>query len=91
MEASSTAMRSWRSDAGLAAQRCGLFGVLVRTGKFLPEALEAAKAVRGQPQLICCNTILGKGVSFMENVPLWHGVAPDAAQSKAALSELGLA
>ena len=40
MEASSTAMRSWRSDAGLATQRCGLFGVLVRMGKFLPEALE---------------------------------------------------
>ena len=36
-------MRAWRSDAGLAAQRCGLFGVLVRMGKFLPEALEAAK------------------------------------------------
>ena len=43
MEASSTAMRAWRSDAGLAAQRRGLFGVLVRLGKFLPEAFEAAK------------------------------------------------
>ena len=55
MEASSTAMRSWRSDAGLAAQRCGLFGVLVRTGKFLPEALEALEAleaVEGRPDAV---------------------------------------
>ena len=52
MEASSTAMRSWRSDAGLAAQRCGLFGVLVRTGKFLPEALEALEAVGGRPDAV---------------------------------------
>ena len=52
MEASSTAMRSWRSDAGLAAQRCGLFGVLVRTGKFLPEALEAVEAFADLPGLI---------------------------------------
>ena len=52
VEASSTAMRSWRSDAGLAAQRCGLFGVLVRTGKFLPEALEALEAVEGRPDAV---------------------------------------
>lgn len=49
VEASSTAMRSWRSDAGLATQRCGLFGVLVRMGKFLPEALEA---VEGRPDAV---------------------------------------
>ena len=49
VEASSTAMRAWRSDAGLAAQRRGLFGVLVRMGKFLPEAFEAAK---GRPDAV---------------------------------------
>lgn len=82
-------------DQGDLAAKYAAFGWHVQTVDghdlaALQLALEAAKAVRGQPQLICCNTILGKGVSFMENVPNWHGVAPDAAQCKAALSELGL-
>lgn len=29
--------------------------------------------VSGKPKFICCNTIKGKGVSFMENVYGWHG------------------
>lgn len=56
----------------------------------LHAALETAKTVRGQPQLINCHTVLGKGVSFMENVPKWHGVAPDDAQLASALAELGV-
>ena len=31
----------------------------------------------GKPKCIVCNTVKGKGVSFMENVPKWHGVAPN--------------
>ena len=54
------------------------------------QALEEAKTVRGRPQMIVCHTVLGKGVSFMENVPGWHGVTPDEDQLKAALTELGL-
>jgi transketolase len=54
------------------------------------EALEQAKKVSGKPHLIVCHTVLGKGVSFMENVPGWHGVTPDEAQLKKALDELGL-
>lgn len=56
----------------------------------LHEALEVAKTVEGQPQLIVCRTVLGKGVSFMENEPGWHGVAPDADQLARALVELGV-
>jgi transketolase len=34
------------------------------------------------------NTIKGKGVSFMENNPEWHGVAPKPEQVAAAVAEL---
>src|SRR5215471_11486869 len=40
-------------------------------------ALERARANRGEkPTAIIGDTIKGKGVSFMENNPKWHGVAP---------------
>lgn len=42
----------------------------------------------GQPKCIVCNTVKGKGVSFMENVPSWHGTAPDDEQYKQAMSEI---
>ncbi|MDG2150346.1 MAG: transketolase [Planctomycetota bacterium] len=54
------------------------------------QALNEAKKASGKPQLIVCNTVLGKGVSFMENEPGWHGVTPDEEQLKKALDELGL-
>jgi len=54
------------------------------------QALVEARGVKGRPQLIVCRTVLGKGVSFMENQPKWHGVAPDEAQLKQALAELGV-
>jgi len=55
----------------------------------LDAALRKAREVRGQPQLIACRTILGFPVSFMQNKPHWHGVAPNAEQLKQALAELG--
>ncbi|MGL4954987.1 MAG: transketolase, partial [Cetobacterium sp.] len=39
-------------------------------------ALDAAKATKGKPTVIIANTVKGKGVSFMENVCGFHGVAP---------------
>ena len=51
-------------------------------------ALEAARAFKGKPTIIIANTIKGKGVSFMENVPAWHGKAPNAQQYQLALAEL---
>jgi len=32
--------------------------------------------------------VKGKGVSFMENVPLWHGIAPQGEQAEMAKKEL---
>lgn len=53
------------------------------------DALEAARAETQRPSAIIAHTILGKGVSFMEDKPGWHGVAPDDEQLATALAELG--
>ena len=51
-------------------------------------AFETALAVKGQPVAIVAKTIKGRGVSFMENIPEWHGKAPNAEQYQRALAEL---
>ena len=55
------------------------------------DALEQARAVTGKPVVILADTVKGKGVSFMENQPGWHGKAPNREELAAALAELGLA
>jgi transketolase len=52
------------------------------------EALDAAAETSGRPTMIVCRTVKGKGVSFMENNPDWHGKAPSKEQLAQALSEL---
>jgi len=54
----------------------------------LIEAFERAKSVKDQPAVIIAHTTKGKGVSFMENNPDFHGRAPSAEQVKLALKEL---
>ena len=52
---------------------------------------EACKRERcGKPRFICCNTVKGKGVSFMENQVGWHGKPINEEQYKAAKAELGV-
>ena len=51
-------------------------------------ALDAAKAVKGKPSAIVMKTVKGKGVSFMENLASWHGVAPNDEQYEQAMAEL---
>ena len=53
------------------------------------KAVEAARQVRGKPQMIVAQTCKGKGVSFMENQVDWHGTAPKPEQAEKALAELG--
>ena len=60
-------------------------------GHDIPALLAAfaeAAATKGVPTAIVANTIKGKGVSFMENNPKFHGVAPTADEVKLALQEL---
>jgi len=54
----------------------------------LIEAFDQAKLVKGKPPVIIAHTIKGKGVSFMENNPDFHGKAPNAEQVEIALKEL---
>lgn len=42
-----------------------------------------------KPSVIVCNTVKGKGVSFMENQVVWHYRPPTAEQLSQALNELG--
>ena len=54
----------------------------------LQNAFAEASATKGKPTAIIAQTIKGKGVSFMENNPQYHGVAPTAEEETKALQEL---
>ncbi len=54
----------------------------------LIDAFNQAKSIKGQPTVIIAHTVKGKGVSFMENNPDFHGNAPNVAEVKIALKEL---
>lgn len=61
-------------------------------GHDMEEIVDGARKLlgkkNGKPKCMVCNTIKGKGVSFMENIPSWHGTAPDDEQYKQAWREL---
>lgn len=61
-------------------------------GHNMDEILDVLEAVRsdpsGKPKCIVANTVKGKGVSFMENVVQWHGMAPDDEQYAQAMKEI---
>ena len=52
------------------------------------EAMNWASSHNSGPAAIVANTIKGKGVSFMEDNPSFHGKAPDDDELKQALEEL---
>ena len=54
----------------------------------LAKALEQAEATTGRPSLIVAHTVKGKGVSFMENNPDWHGKSPKPAEAITAIREI---
>ena len=49
---------------------------------------KAAKSCKGKPTAIICNTVKGRGVSFMENSVGWHGKAPNKEQYEQAVAEI---
>ncbi|MEO8629532.1 MAG: transketolase [Betaproteobacteria bacterium] len=50
---------------------------------------EAVTSRRGdRPLMVVCKTTKGKGVSYMENVPIWHYRSPNPAEFQQALKEL---
>jgi len=52
------------------------------------DSLEKAKECKGKPTVIIAETTKGKGVSFMENVCGFHGVAPTVEETELAVKEL---
>jgi transketolase len=52
------------------------------------DALDEADEIHARPVVIIARTTKGKGVSFMEYDPYWHGSPPTAEQYQAALAEL---
>lgn len=77
------------------ADKWKAFGWAVKEidGHDIRQIIDAAGAVpfeKGKPSLIIAHTTKGKGISFMENVPIWHYRMPDADEMNTALTELGL-
>jgi len=54
----------------------------------LKTSLRVAQANINKPSVIICNTIKGKGVSFMENEVLWHYRSPQNDEYDRAVQEL---
>ena len=44
----------------------------------------------GKPTVVIANTVKGKGVSFMENVPIWHYRMPNDEELPILMKDLGL-
>ncbi|MFH0857753.1 MAG: transketolase [Candidatus Magasanikbacteria bacterium] len=63
--------------------------------KHIYKAIKKAQKVKNKPVLIVGNTIMGKGVSFMEkegklHYSTWHGKTPNTEETEIALKELAL-
>src|SRR5437879_2103841 len=54
----------------------------------IDKALDQAEATKGSPTYIVAHTVKGKGVSFMENDPEWHGKAPKPNEAIEAIREV---
>ena len=65
------------------------FNVIEVDGHDINAITEALKTeLQNIPLLIIANTIKGKGVSFMENNPIWHGRRPTQERLQQAYEEL---
>ncbi|MDX1979195.1 MAG: transketolase [Bryobacteraceae bacterium] len=51
-------------------------------------AFAEASGTKGKPTVLIAHTVKGKGVSFMENNPKYHGVAPTKEERELAFQEL---
>lgn len=59
-------------------------------GHNIEEILQTLKITKivGKPSVIILNTVPGKGVSFMENKPEWHGKVPNSEEAVMAVEEI---
>jgi transketolase len=54
----------------------------------IDKALDQAENIKGKPTFIVAHTVKGKGVSFMENDPEWHGKAPKPGEAVHAVRDI---
>ena len=54
----------------------------------IDKALDQAEAITGKPTFVVAHTVKGKGVSFMEDDPEWHGKAPKPAEAIRGIHEI---
>jgi len=59
-------------------------------GHNMSEIIDALQRRSGKTVAVILNTTPGKGVSFMENDPAWHGKVPNKEEARQALKELEL-
>lgn len=56
----------------------------------LSKLLQRLPLKKNMPSLIVAHTVKGKGISFMENVPIWHFRQPNSVEMGTACEDLGL-
>ena len=56
----------------------------------LEAAFQEAKETKGMPTAIIAHTLKGKGVSFMEGVPIWHYRMPNETELPILMRDLNL-
>lgn len=54
----------------------------------IKEALLSLRDIQNSPSILIADTVKGKGVSFMENVPIWHYRMPSESELEIILKEL---
>lgn len=82
----------WNADAYAARARAFGWRAIEVDGHDLAaigRAYDEALRRDGTPAVIVARTHKGRGVSFLEDKPGWHGKALDAAQAARAIAELG--
>ncbi|HUG06812.1 MAG TPA: transketolase [Candidatus Limnocylindria bacterium] len=81
----------WDTDTYSARVRAFGWDAIVIDGHDLAQIEDALGRARSasRPTAIVARTVKGKGVSFLEDKPGWHGKALDAEQAKQALAEIG--
>jgi len=81
----------WDTDAYAARIEAFGWDAIVIDGHDVAEIDDAFSRARdaSRPTAIVARTIKGKGVSFLEDKPGWHGKALNADEAKQALAEIG--
>ncbi|MEK7863085.1 MAG: transketolase, partial [Chloroflexota bacterium] len=81
----------WDTDAYAARIEAFGWDAIVIDGHDVAQIDDALARARdaSRPTAIVARTVKGKGVSFLEDKPGWHGKTLDPAQTKQALAEIG--